>query len=122
LNAVKVVHHFLKVEDIMPVENIRVAKNRRPLNLETVLSDLKQAFPDFEALPIGESGAAILIKASTFAGARIDVQGKQILLRKKVPGAAAQIVDLVLLGTISAAKAPAVIQPLKRFLRERYAG
>ena len=106
----------------MSVENIRVAKNRRPLNSETVLSDLKQAFPDYEALPIGGSGAAILIKASNFAGARIDVEGKHIRLQKKVPGAAAQFVDLMLLGTISAARAPSVILPLKRFLRNRYSG
>lgn len=106
----------------MSAETIRVAKSLRPLETDTVLSDLRNAFPEYEALPCGESGASILVKASNFAGARIDIQGKKIQLKKKVPSAAAQVVDLVLLGTISAAKAPTIITPLKRFLRKQYTG
>ena len=106
----------------MKTETIRVAKTHRPLTAETVLSDLKKMFPDYEAIPIDDSGKAILVKQSGFAGARIDIEHSRILLQGKVPRPLARVVDLALLGTISSAKNPKVVGRLKRFLRNQYIG
>lgn len=102
--------------------NIRVAKTHRPLNADKVMADLKAVFPDYETTPLGPDGQSFIIRQSRFAGARIDVQPKQIGLSGKVPDPMARIIDLALLGTVSAAKTPKVVEALKRFLKERYAG
>ena len=101
--------------------NIRVAKTHRPLNAEKVMADLQAFFPEYETTPLGPAGQSFIIRQSRFAGARIDVQPKQISLCGKVPDPVARIVDLALLGTVSAARTPKVVDELKRFLRNRYA-
>ena len=101
--------------------NIRVAKTHRPLNAEKVMADLQAFFPEYETTPLGAAGQSFIIRQSRFAGARIDVQPKQLSLSGQVPDPVARIVDLALLGTVSAAKTPKVVAELKRFLQNRYA-
>ena len=104
----------------MKSDVIRVSKNYRPLKTETVLAQLRSAFPEFEYIPYGDSGNAIMVKQSRFAGAMVDIAEKEISIRYKMPGAYARILDLALMGTISAATAPKVTHKLKRFLKEKY--
>lgn len=105
----------------MKSDVIRVSKAYRPLKTETVLEQLKNAFPEFEYIPDDESGNAIVVKQSRFAGARVDIDEKEISIRYKMPGTYARVLDFALMGTISAAKAPRVTQRLKKFLKETYA-
>ncbi len=105
----------------MKSEVIRISKNNRPLKTETVLMQLKSEFPEFEYVPYGESGNAIVVKQSSFAGARVDIAEKEISIRRKVPKAYARAIDLALMGTISAATGPKITLKLKRFLKEKYA-
>lgn len=105
----------------MKSDVIRVSKHYRPLKTETVLAQLKSAFPEFEYIPCGDSGNAIVVKQSRFAGAMVDIAEKEISIRYKMPGAYARVLDLALMGTISAATAPKVTHRLKKFLKETYA-
>ena len=105
----------------MKSEVIRVSKNNRPLKTETVLMQLKSEFPEFEYVPYGESGNAIVVKQSSFAGARVDIAEKEISIRYKMPKVYARVLDLALMGAISAATGPKVTHRLKKFLKETYA-
>lgn len=105
----------------MKSEVIRVSKNYRPLKTETVLTQLRREFPEFEYIPYGDSGNAIVVKQSSFSGARVEIAEKEISIRHKMPKAYARVLDLALMGTISAATAPRVTQRLKKFLKEKYA-
>ena len=105
----------------MKPEIIPVGKAHRPLDAESVLNELTRTFPDFEHVLIDNDNSAFIVKESNFAGARVDVSAKQIRLQGKVPEPLARIVDVALLGTLSAAKTPGMVVRLKRFLKERYA-
>lgn len=106
----------------MKAEVIAVSKPYRPLKGETVLNDLKNAFPEFEYITTDGDRNGFVVRQSVFAGARIDVRAKQIRLKAKVPQPLAKVIDLALLGTISAASAPNVVYRLKKHMRKRYAG
>ena len=105
----------------MKAEVIRVSKNYRPVKTEAVLTQLRKEFPEFEYIPYGDSGNAIVVKQSSFAGARIDIAEKEISIQNKVPKPFARALDLALMGTISAATGPRVTHRLKKFLKEKYA-
>ena len=105
----------------MKSEVIRVSKSYRPLKTETVLTQLRSEFPEFEYMPFGDTGNAIVVKKSNFAGARVDIAEKEISIRQKMPMPFARALDLALMGTISAATGPKVIIRLKKFLKEKYA-
>lgn len=105
----------------MKSEVIRVSKHYRPLKTENVLTQLKQEFPEFEYIPFGDTGNAIVVKQSNFAGARVDIAEKEISIRHKMPVPFARALDLALMGTISAATAPKVTLKLKKFFKEKYA-
>ena len=104
----------------MKSEVIRVSKNYRPLKTERVVTQLKNAFPEYDFIPLGDSGNAIVVKESSFAGARVDIAEKEISIRHKVPQPLARAIDLALMGTISAATAPKVTLKLKKFFKEKY--
>ena len=106
----------------MKPEIIAVSKSHRPLTGETVLNELKRSFPDLECISTGSGGNAFVVRQSSFAGARIDVESKQIRLKASVPQPLAKALDIALLGMISAAKSPTVIRRLRKHLRRRYAG
>jgi|GEM_PF-2545982 hypothetical protein len=105
----------------MKSEVIRVSKSYRPLKTETVITQLREAFPEFEYIPLGDNGDAIVVKKSNFIGARVDIAGKEISIRHKVPRPFARALDFALLGTISAATAPKMTLQLKKFFKEKYA-
>jgi hypothetical protein len=105
----------------MKSEVIRVSKNYRPLKTETVLTQLKREFPEYEYIPFGDVGNAIVVKKSYFTGARVDIADKEISIRHKMPMPFARALDLALMGIISAATASEVTQRLKKFLKEKYA-
>ena len=104
----------------MKAEIIRVGKHHRPLKAETVMAELKKTFPEFECIPYGNSGNCYIVKKSAFAGAKIDMAEKQIRIRGKVPVPFARALDIVLFGSISAARIPDLVMRLKRFLKNRY--
>jgi hypothetical protein len=102
-------------------EIIKVSKNYRPLTLDAVVPEIEKQFPEFECIPYGKNGDALIVKKSSFAGARIDVAEKHISIRGKTPEPLAKCLDVALCGTLSAATVPRVVDRLKRFLRDRYA-
>ena len=105
----------------MKAEIIKVSKHYRPLKMEKVVLELEKRFPEFEYTPYGKNGDALIVKKSSFAGARIDIAEKQISIRGKTPEPLAKCLDVALCGTLSAATVPKVVDRLKRFLRDRYA-
>ena len=100
---------------------IKVSKNYRPLKMESLVPELEKRFPEFECIPYGKTGDALVVKKSSFAGARIDVAEKHISIRGKTPEPLAKCLDVALCGILSAATVPKVVDQLKRFLRDRYA-
>ena len=104
----------------MKWEEIRVAKQHRPLHAEAVLDELRNSFPDYQLIPGGRPDNQWIVKQSSFIGARIDVTEKKIRLAGKMPTPAARFLNVLTLGTLSAATSPAMLQRLKRHLRQRY--
>jgi hypothetical protein len=105
----------------MKAEVITVSKHFRPLKIERVVPELKKSFPGYEYLPHGNGASAVVVKKSNFAGAMVDVSAKAIRIKASMPKPIAKALDAALLGTISAATSPDLVQQLKRFLKQKYA-
>lgn len=103
------------------VKNVlKIAKNYRPLTLEKVKSELEQKFPEYEYSLLTKGGQGLTVKKSIFVGARIDIVDHEIRIKGKSPELLASLIDIGLLGLISSAASPRIVNNLKKFLKEKF--
>ena len=100
---------------------LKIAKNYRPLTLERVKSELEQKFPEYEYALLDKGGQGLTVKKSNFVGARIDITDHEIRIKGKPPELLPSLIDTGLLGLISSAASPRIVNSLKKFLKEKFA-
>jgi len=105
----------------MKTREINIAKKHRPLSIEEISFELERQFPELNIIFFGEEKAGLIIKKSSFAGARINLQNNKIRLKGKVPELYASLVDYGTLGMISSFTHPPLIRELNDFLKNKFA-
>jgi hypothetical protein len=100
---------------------LKVAKHNRPLTLEKVKLELERKFPEYEYYLLAKSGQGLTVKKSNFVGARIDIANHEIRIKGKPPELLPSLIDIGLLGLISSAASPRIVNNLKKFLKEKFA-